>query len=198
MANYRWFVTAAMAVVLGSSVNASAQQPVKALAFNFAEVPDEVLAAAQEKATATLKTGGVTMEWSASMQSAAVSLDCQTPFSVQVLIRHRDVTWAPGQRSVMGMALASDEGRAVLMIYYDAVVSVARRYHAAIDDILAIAIAHEFGHVLLPPPSHSPRGIMQPFWEGDDVRHAIGGELAFDSGQADLIQTKAARACQRR
>jgi len=39
--------------------------------------------------------------------------------------------------------------------------------------ILALAMAHEIGHVLLPPPGHSTSGIMRPTRDGDDIRHAV-------------------------
>ncbi|PYQ76467.1 MAG: hypothetical protein DMG04_03735 [Acidobacteria bacterium] len=39
--------------------------------------------------------------------------------------------------------------------------------------MLALAMAHEIGHVLLPPPGHSTSGIMRPTRDGDDIRHAV-------------------------
>ena len=56
--------------------------------------------------------------------------------------------------------------------------------------ILALAMAHEIGHLLLPPPSHSTSGIKRPLWDGDDIRHAVLGQLTFTSAQSSLIRKK--------
>ena len=84
----------------------------------------------------------------------------------------------------MGVALAADPHRAVVSIYLDAVTDVARRYSQPLGKVLGVALAHETGHVLLPPPSHSATGIMQPSWEGDALRHAITGDIAFTPRQS--------------
>jgi hypothetical protein len=93
----------------------------------------------------------------------------------------------------MGVALAADANRAVLSVYLDAVTDVARRYGLPVGTVLGIALAHELGHVLLPPPSHSADGIMQAAWEGDDLRKAAAGTLAFNDAQAGLIRERLTR-----
>jgi hypothetical protein len=111
-------------------------------------------------------------------------------FCVQVLLRPHHPEFQPGKVRTMGVALAADANRAVVTVYLDAVVDVARRYGQPVGKILGIALAHEIGHVLLPPPSHSPRGIMRPSWEGDALRHAVGGDIAFTDGQAALMRDR--------
>jgi len=51
------------------------------------------------------------------------------------------------------------------------------------SSILALAMAHEIGHLLLPPP-------RRPVWDGDDIRHAVLGQLTFTSAQSSLIRKK--------
>jgi hypothetical protein len=65
-------------------------------------------------------------------------------------------------------------------------------------DILAVAIAHEIGHGLLPPPAHSPTGIMRAAWEGDDIRHALDGPIEFTPTQAETIRRRAMACCTQR
>ena len=88
------------------------------------------------------------------------------------------------------MALAADANRAVVSVYRDAVADVARRYGQPVGQVLGIALAHEIGHALLPPPSHSTSGIMRPSWEGDALRHAINGDIAFTDRQAALMRDR--------
>lgn len=95
----------------------------------------------------------------------------------------------------MGVALAADANRAVVSVYLDSVTDVARRYGLPVGKVLGIALAHELGHALLPPPSHSDDGIMQAAWEGDDLRKAANSALAlaFNDAQAELIRERLSR-----
>lgn len=204
MDQHRWFVTAVAAAVLGGySHTASGQQaPGPAIAvrvYNYAGVSADVLAAARDKAVSVFQKAGVDVVWTEPLSGVtacgSATAECHRNglFSIQVMIRARRAAWEPGRKRIMGVALAADDERAVLSLFYYAVVDVARRFHTPLDDILAVALVHEMGHVLLPPPSHSSTGIMQAMWEGDDIRHAIVGSLAFTKAQADTIRAKAER-----
>jgi hypothetical protein len=70
------------------------------------------------------------------------------------------------------------------------VTDVARRYGWPRGDLLGLALAHEMGHVLLPPPSHSATGIMQASWEGDDLRHVLSGDTAFTEAQVLAMRAR--------
>jgi len=59
-------------------------------------------------------------------------------------------------------------------------------------DLLGYCIAHEIGHLLLPPGSHSPSGIMRARWRGDDFKLIATGRLLFTAEQAKLIRQAAA------
>jgi hypothetical protein len=162
-----------------------------------AAVPPEILDAARAFAAAVFERAAVTVHWDANGGLGTAcrpdrSQSVDDRFCVQVLLRARNSAWTPAQRRVMGMALAADNRRAVLSVYFDAVTDVARRYGVSPGQVLGIALAHEMGHVLLPPPSHSPNGIMQPSWEGDDLRHVITGNASFTSDQAAAMRGRLA------
>jgi predicted HD phosphohydrolase len=57
-------------------------------------------------------------------------------------------------------------------------------------EILACVIAHEIGHLLLGPNSHSPTGIMKAKWSADELRGAGWGRLLFTPQQAELIRAE--------
>jgi hypothetical protein len=105
---------------------------------------------------------------------------------------------AAGSQARDGVTLGGDDALAVVSLFYDAVTDVARRYGSPRDEILAVGLAHELGHALLPAPSHASTGIMQARWEGDDIRHATVGSLAFGEAEAERIRAKAARRCELR
>ena len=145
---------------------------------------------------ARLLSAGIFRDAGVEADIARGSEACPAPaprFCVMVLLRPRNLQWQPGKARTMGVALAADADRAVISLYFDAVVDVARRYGQPVGRILGIALAHEMGHVLLPPPSHSQTGIMQPSWEGEDIRHAIGGDASFTAQQATLMRERLSR-----
>jgi hypothetical protein len=62
-----------------------------------------------------------------------------------------------------------------------------------ISIILGSAIAHEVGHLLLGPNSHSAGGIMQGEWGPKQLQLALMGRLLFASQQEKLIRAEARR-----
>ena len=55
--------------------------------------------------------------------------------------------------------------------------------------VLAHAMAHEIGHLLL-PYGHSAAGLMRADWDAKDMRLAAHGRLNFTREQAELIRTR--------
>jgi len=150
----------------------------------------ELLAEASDLAIGVFRSAGIEVAMAKGEQTRGCTSNASDHFCVQVLLRPRHPEFAPGARRSMGVALAADKNRAVVSVYLDAVTDVARRYGLPLGRVLGIAIAHEIGHVMLPPPSHSPAGIMQPSWEGDDLRHAAGGDVAFTDRQGAMMRER--------
>ena len=160
---------------------------------NQAELAGNDLHDAKRIVDAIFRHAGIEIGW----QDRRPDPRDQPPFLVSVLIRRRDARWAPNQRPVMGMALASDDRRGVTMIFYEAIAEVARNYNQAVVDLVAITIAHEIGHLLLPHPAHATGGVMRAEWEGDDIRHAVHQQLQFTAPQAELLRLKLSNATQK-
>ena len=67
--------------------------------------------------------------------------------------------------------------------------------------MLACAIAHELGHLLLPVRTHAPAGLMRACWSRDEFHRAEQGQLTFlpeevariregDSGTLQVAQAR--------
>jgi len=184
MERCQWLFAAAAAMSLFGIREGNAQEParlsVRVIIHDTASVPVDSLETARNQTTVTFAKAGIDLSWSSAGTCRA---EDDGRFCIQVLLRPRNPQSAPGTRRIMGIALAADPLRAVLSLYFDAVTDVARRYGSSRGDVLGLALSHEMGHVLLPPPSHSNAGIMQASWEGDDLRHVLAGDASFTDAQ---------------
>ena len=98
----------------------------------------------------------------------------------------------------LGGATGTPEHRGrIAYVFYDRVESSARNYlnraqitgSHDIDTVLVLAhaMAHEIGHLLL-PHGHSETGLMRAGWNATDLRDAAEGDLHFTAEQAALIR----------
>lgn len=53
--------------------------------------------------------------------------------------------------------------------------------------VLAAVIAHELGHLILPPHAHSAYGVMRPDWNETDFRVVDQGAMQFPRSQAKQL-----------
>ena len=86
----------------------------------------------------------------------------------------------------MGFAPFGAGGRIVYVLdaQIDAATSFYRVDKAA---VLAAVIAHELGHLILPPHAHSPNGLMRPDWNAADFSAVEQGAMRFPSSQAKQL-----------
>ena len=192
----------AAAIVIGLSTSASAQDSsrtvINVLVYDFAAVPGDPLRGARDKVTRIYRDAGVDIVW-IDPRSEGAATPIQTlsnpagPFTVRLMIRpKRHWGHTSNSDSVMGDALPADTCAGSVSLFYEQVLKVTGVYRQPIADILALAMAHEIGHVLLPPPGHSTSGIMRATWDGDDIRRAVLGRLTFTSAESSLIRMKLA------
>ena len=181
----------AVTVLMPRESWAGRSQPptVRVVIHDSTSVAERTLAEAREFAAVVFRAAGIEIDGVGDPPACAAG-DTAPAFCIQVLLRPHHSQFEPGRVRTMGMALAADANRAVVSVFLDAVADVARRYGQPLGKVLGIALAHEMGHVLLPPPSHSSSGIMQGSWEGDALRHAIGGDIVFTDRQAAVMRDR--------
>jgi len=96
---------------------------------------------------------------------------------------------------VMGTAIGGmHETGGSVFIFYRQVLKSAHERKQDVARVLAYAMAHEMGHLMLPAPAHAASGIMRADWNGDDFRHIADGSLAFTPEQARAMQARAVAA----
>jgi hypothetical protein len=81
----------------------------------------------------------------------------------------------------------AESGTREATVLYDHVKRFSRRYHVNRGVLLGNVIAHELGHLLLPPKSHSATGVMRGTI---DLQLASQRQLRFTPDQAAQIRSK--------
>jgi hypothetical protein len=186
----RWAFTVAALTLAADAAGQTAGKPpaIAVVAYNQAAVDSETLARAKSDVTRIYREVGVAVTW---RNSAAV--DPAGAFAIQLLLRRRPVNESG---SVIGTAIGEvHETSGSAFVFYERVLKSAHERQQDVARVLAYAMAHEIGHLLLPAPAHSPTGIMRSAWDGDDLRHIASGSLQFTALQANAICAKASSCC---
>ena len=136
--------------------------------------PPEIVASAERIAGDVYRAIGVALEWTDAGCTAG-------EHSLTVNMIAREASAIDVSNVTLGFA---EPGTSVATVLYDRIVAFARHYHVKRDVLLGYAIAHEIGHLLLPPNSHSRDGVMRPVI---NMEEATAKRLRFTKEQGELI-----------
>ncbi len=157
---------------------------------NSAGVPDDTINDAQKQAGKILGHVGVEVAW----------IDCQLSINASVCTGTAEadrleltiVTEDNRQmfsEDVLGRSVLGGSDRGVYArVFYAHIQVKAEQEGVSPATLLGLAVAHEFGHLLLGPKAHSEQGIMRANWSHNDIQRGIRGQLRFTPQQAPLIQ----------
>jgi len=84
----------------------------------------------------------------------------------------------------LGYAAMTPDGGACITVFANPAVRRARSGALSDGVLLGHAVAHEIGHLLLGPNSHTSGGIMRPVWRPCDEEWIAKGVLVSDGWQA--------------
>lgn len=159
--------------------------------YDYAHVGRGTLIAAEKQADFIFGKVGLTMRWcnlTTDSPQSLVDSSCGLPagsprLDVRIVSR---IKAGPGATadSTMGFAWGNSA-----TVSYHWSKAADPKGNAMSGDILACVIAHEIGHLLLGPNSHSPTGIMMGKWSPEELRGAGWGRLVFTPQQAELIRS---------
>ncbi len=160
------------------------QSVVRVRIYNHASVAPDVLGRAQDTVARIFHDTGIQVTWLESSSEQPAS-----QVAVRVIVRRNCDGFRCGS-GVMGTTLgdAHEMGRTAY-VFKNRVLLIAHKRHQDVGRVLAYAIAHEMGHVLLPHPAHTAEGIMRAEWNGDDLRHIAGDALRFTAAQATQMRS---------
>jgi hypothetical protein len=154
------------------------------IAYNHASASADVFAAAKSLLERIFAAAGVDIRW---VDPAAPGPN--TASALRLLVRRSEEK----SKTQMGKAFTDHPecGGGTAFVFYAAVLHQAHREGQDPAGLLAYAMAHELGHLLLPAPGHSATGVMRPLWDGDDLGHIRNRTLAFTAAQAAMIARRA-------
>ncbi len=179
---------------------------------NDAEVPEKTLSRAKKEVTKIFHQVGVETSWhhipapsgekrsnsSSTLTAPSPGLQLRIHILYQTFAKPLEERFANNDH-VFGVAPRTEDnpGRLVYIFYHRVEELVQKQWlleHTA--RILGLAMAHEIGHLLLPPNSHTETGIMRAHWyfpSKVDFLLATYGKLEFTPKQGELIRSEVLR-----
>jgi hypothetical protein len=159
--------------------------------YNSAAMSTQILSTAEDEATRIFRQSGIDARWlncSMTIAEAESSPICIAPcpsdrFAVRI------VTQLPTDSAETSLGLAF--GGIYSTIYSRRIDEYAQARIASRSQILAHAMAHEIGHLLLGPVPHTRLGIMRGRWTTEDLRRIAQGDLRFSREQSVVIRQAA-------
>ena len=171
---------------IASAVHAqSVQQPRLAVSIqNLPGVTADALAEASQHVVRVFAAAGIEVLWH-EYPTPPTGAD----FAVTLVITTRPPSLAGAATDVLGIAASVETrcGRVAWALWHH-ITAFAEAHGRTTSLVLGYVIAHEIGHLLLPPPSHGTNGLMRANWRAADLNDAERGLLRFTHGEARVMR----------
>ena len=162
---------------------------------DYANIPTELLAAAEGDAHRIFRQAGVETVWLncspklEKIQPSGCYIADSTHLVVKVL-RHAISAQVRDRPEVLGIATLDEKGVGFYgYIFYDRVQRLAEKRRLK-HRLLGTVLAHEVGHLMLGSNAHSIWGIMTGQWGGEGLRRVSEGALLFAPLESRVMQDR--------
>jgi len=198
MGHRRWITLAAavVAVFNGTCVRAEPTPiDVRVRVYDGASVGAETLGPALVAASAAMSSVAVRTTWQDCTRPAGViapSGPCASPLGkgeLALRIVRLAVPPAYEGRLPLGDSLIDRNSASGVLatIYYDRVLWLARASRTSVTSLLARAVAHELGHLLIGSERHDDHGLMRAVWKREDLQRNRTADWVFTPEDAAAI-----------
>jgi len=162
---------------------------------NEGGIPPAPLALARKETTAIFDHAGIDLLWldcPCGRAEGGATNPCNrnlgpAEYWMRIVTRKPPAT-SPG---MLGFTVSDATlGSSSAGVYYPAALVLAEHSPARAGELLAAAIAHELGHLLLGEQAHSLSGIMRPHWSRQEFERISISELHFAADQAGLLRER--------
>ena len=145
--------------------------------FNISTASPATIEQAQRAVAQIYAAIGVAVEWNADRSALLLIVRNEEPGDLR-----------RAAQPILGAAIHTEAGSPVAYVFYRRAVSEADRHGISRAIVLASAMAHEVGHLLLPAYGHARDGLMRACWDYPEFRRAASGELRFSAREAAAIR----------
>ena len=126
---------------------------------DLAQVQSCELAVAKAEVERVFEVAGVEITWAGDPIPVPSSVAAQVGVQPHVVLFVEDAPEPAADRTDVAGSASRETGRA--RVFRNRIVAEARNHQTEPTLVLGRVMAHEIGHLLLPPNSHSMHGIMQ-------------------------------------
>jgi len=194
MANAAWIAGLGLAATFVTSGRCAAEslQPLtlEILVTDEVGVPADTLRQAQQEASRIFEAAGIRLAWVSGLPKA--------PRYLIIRFVSKPISLMSRSSDVLGTAASSNgNGATTASLFYDRIALVCGRFGLNASLMLGHVMAHEMGHLLLPPDAHTPAGLMKGGWDMHQSVLASAGRLTFAQDEASLIRARLQRATNR-
>jgi hypothetical protein len=179
-----WGAACAAAAIAGMIASGARTDRLAIAVYVYAGIPGPELAQAKQRVLEEFRRISVEIIW---RSRAPGPNDEQARRELTLIVLPRPMKGRSGPKGELGLAVGGSDGR-IAYVFYDRVRDAANAYALSMSAVLALGMAHEIGHLLLPYGGHATSGIMQASWNRDNLRPLARGDMpAFAPEQVDLI-----------
>ena len=166
-------------------------------------MPEKEWQLAEQAADKVFRSAGVSLTWSRCVRNRTTdNSDCTQLMRTNevnlIIVDEQSAKRLQAAPGVFGAALTTDDGfGSRAYVYFGRIQQMCGVHHDVKEPfLLGAVVAHELGHLLLGPNSHSPWGIMKPDLERTDMTGISLSALGFDSRQREALYAAVARRVQ--
>ncbi len=163
--------------------------------YDDANVPTELLAAAEAQVRRIFQEAGIETLWGNCSQGAENTqpAGCHVVGSTYLVLKILPRAMGAHVRDrtdVLGTATLDEKGVGYYgYAFYDRIQQMAEARRLA-STLLGHVLAHEIGHLVLRSNSHSISGIMSARWTGEELRRLSEGAMFFTPHESKVMRDR--------
>ncbi len=161
--------------------------------YDYADLKPESLHKVMALTQQILAGAGLSVQLELCRGSLSVSCDGQGGLIRNLVVRvvaGGSKTKDSVLRAPLGQSMADHQGGTYASIFMERIQDAAAEAGVPRDTVLAFAIAHEVGHLLLGSDAHTPQGVMKGNWDRKDYEAMNQNQFHFIAGQAHQFASR--------
>src|SRR4029450_9048728 len=174
----------------GNATLLAAQTPVEVQLFDYAGMNPSAVHEFVVRAQEILNGGGVSAQVELCRGNLAVSCESQPNghrrLSIRVVVGGRGGRLNVRRRP-LGQSFADHQGGTYASVFLERVQDAAAGANVPWVTVLAYAVAHEVGHLLLGDEAHTSRGVMKASWDRKDYEAMSQNYFHFSKEQVQQL-----------